>query len=82
MDWLNAHNPDVDWKKKQLNLTRCPKECETKMIRTLRNGIDSVETDEIADDEDVISDEEDLEYQDGDRLLVIDTVAHKTVPMF
>ena len=26
-DWLQAHNPEVDWAKPQLAFTRCPKSC-------------------------------------------------------
>ena len=27
-DWLQAHNPEVDWAKPQLAFTRCPKSCK------------------------------------------------------
>src|ERR1700731_2835675 len=26
-DWLKRHNPDIDWKKAELSLTRCPPQC-------------------------------------------------------
>ena len=27
-EWLDHHNPVVDWKTKTIEFTRCPKECE------------------------------------------------------
>jgi hypothetical protein len=51
---------------KQLNLTQCPKECKTKMVRTQINKLDSTEIDELADKEDEISNTKDPEYEDGD----------------
>jgi len=26
-DWLEKHNPEIDWKKGMINFTRCPKNC-------------------------------------------------------
>ena len=26
-DWLEKHNPDIDWKKETINFTRCSKDC-------------------------------------------------------
>jgi len=26
-DWLEKHNPEIDWKKETINFTRCPKNC-------------------------------------------------------
>ena len=26
-DWLEKHNPEIDWKKGTINFTRCPKDC-------------------------------------------------------
>jgi hypothetical protein len=65
MDRLNTHNPGVDWKTKQLNLTQCPKECEIKMVRTLIDELDSIKINELAE-EDEISDTKDPEYEDRD----------------
>jgi len=25
-DWLEKHNPEIDWKKRTINFTRCPKD--------------------------------------------------------
>jgi len=26
-DWLEKHNPEIDWKERTINFTRCPKDC-------------------------------------------------------
>jgi len=26
-DWLEKHNPKIDWKKRTINFTKCPKNC-------------------------------------------------------
>ena len=42
-DWLRFHNPEVDWKRDQITLNRCPTTCKTKgtpvikSIKTPRN---------------------------------------------
>ena len=30
MPWLACHNPEIDWKKEEIKMTRCPEECEKK----------------------------------------------------
>ena len=30
IDWLRYHNPDVNWKKREINFTRCPTNCDSK----------------------------------------------------
>ena len=28
MPWLAHHNPEINWKTEEINMTRCPEECE------------------------------------------------------
>jgi len=30
MPWLTHHNPEIDWKKEEIKMTRCPEECRKK----------------------------------------------------
>ena len=30
MPWLRCHNPEIDWKTKEVKMMRCPEECEKK----------------------------------------------------
>jgi len=31
MPWLAAHNPEIDWEKKEVRITKCPLLCEKAM---------------------------------------------------
>ena len=54
MDWLQAHNPNIDWTKNKLLLNRCPDTCFTKHRKledpTLGHLLPSLEWEEQYDD--------------------------------
>ena len=65
-DWLQKHNPSIDWNEGTLSFDRCPYHC--------RPNVKTYATDFDFEDEplpELINDEFNLE--DGDRLLLIDT---------
>ena len=37
-DWLEKHNPEIDWKKGTINFTRCPKDCHLAGQMTMFNN--------------------------------------------
>ena len=37
-DWLEKHNPEIDWKKGTMNFTRCPKNCHLTGQTTMFNN--------------------------------------------
>jgi hypothetical protein len=36
-DWLLRHNPEIDWDKKEVSFSRCPKDCGKEFEPLLRN---------------------------------------------
>ena len=42
--WLHKHNPEIDWETKEVEMTRCPRECNVaerrqKGIKKRRKGV-------------------------------------------
>jgi len=37
-DWLEKHNPEIDWKKGTIKFTRCPKNCHLARQTTMFNN--------------------------------------------
>ncbi|THV00769.1 hypothetical protein K435DRAFT_610312, partial [Dendrothele bispora CBS 962.96] len=60
-DWLKRHNPEIDWVKGQLKLTRCPEECN--YLPPIVDG---------EDEWTVRGRDEEFKPWEGDRLLVIE----------
>ncbi|VDC06877.1 unnamed protein product, partial [Peniophora sp. CBMAI 1063] len=59
-DWLRTHNPEVDWSKSRVDMTRCPPDCTlvnppVTHLRTLRPPSlgQPVSIEEVDDDEDI-----------------------------
>ncbi|VDC06456.1 unnamed protein product, partial [Peniophora sp. CBMAI 1063] len=59
-DWLHTHNPEVDWSKSRVDMTRCPPDCTlvnppVTHLRTLRPPLSGrpVSIEEVDDDEDI-----------------------------
>jgi len=46
MLWLAAHNPEIDWEKGEVRMTRCPPICGKKKQERERKEVKKVETDE------------------------------------
>jgi len=50
-DWLEKHNPEIDWKKGTINFTRCPRNCHLAgQTTTFNNRRASIHTDEPTED--------------------------------
>jgi len=46
MPWLVAHNPEIDWEKEEIEMTRCPPICRKKKQEEKRKEVKKVERDE------------------------------------
>ena len=46
MPWLTAHNPEIDWEKEEVKITRCPPICGKKKQEEKEKEIKKVEKDE------------------------------------
>lgn len=64
-DWLQLHNPNVDWREGTITLDRCPEECNY-YVRVLEPE---------AEEEDDVIDEE-AKWVEGDRVFAIDYVGY------
>jgi len=50
-DWLEKHNPEIDWKKGTISFTRCPKNCHLAgQTTTFNNRRTLIHTDELTED--------------------------------
>ena len=50
-DWLEKHNPEIDWKKRKINFTRCPMDCHLAgQTTTFNNQRALIHIDELTED--------------------------------
>jgi len=50
-DWLEKHNPEIDWKKRKINFTRCPMDCHLAgQTTTFNNQQALIHIDELTED--------------------------------
>jgi len=46
MPWLAAHNPEIDWEKREVKMTRCPPIYRKKKQKRKKKEIKKIEKDE------------------------------------
>jgi len=62
-EWLQYHNPSIDWKRKHLYFDRCPRHCNARLYDDIVEPEDELEP-ELVDGEEIID--------EGERLLMVD----------
>ena len=46
ISWLAAHNPEIDWEKEKVKMTRCPPICKKEKQEEKKKEVKKIEKDE------------------------------------